>query len=198
MLKIAITGKIATGKTTVSKISKKMDYKVFDSDVEVANLYKTDSIIDLVLGKFSHKISSLLLDDGKLNMSNLGSYVFKNPEELEKLEKILYPKLKKKKDYFYLKNKNEKALFYDIPLLFQKNLQSLYTQIILTTVNKDIQKRRALLRNNMNNSKLENILKIQEYNEKFFQKDISLTVDTSKNIEETKKTLKDFLKKLKI
>ena len=60
MLKIAITGKIATGKTTVSKILKKMDYKVFDSDVEVANLYKTDSIIDLVLGKFSHKISSFI------------------------------------------------------------------------------------------------------------------------------------------
>ena len=63
MLKIAITGKIATGKTTISKILKEMDYKVFDSDVEVANLYKTKPVINLVLEAFSHKISSLLLVD---------------------------------------------------------------------------------------------------------------------------------------
>ncbi len=100
MLKIAITGKIATGKTTVSEILKRMDYKVFDSDLEVANLYKTKSVIDLVVEKFSHKINSLLYDDGKLNTSNLGSYVFKNSEELKKLEKILYPELKKKKIIF--------------------------------------------------------------------------------------------------
>ncbi len=198
MLKIAITGKIATGKTTISEILKGMNYKVFDSDLEVANLYQTKAVIDLVIEKFSHKINSLLYDDGKLNISNLGSYVFKNSEELKKLEKILYPELKKKKDNFYLENKKEKVLFYDIPLLFQKNLQSLYTHIILTKVNKVTQKNRALQRKNMNNSKFEDILKIQEYNENLFQKYISLTIDTSKKIVETKKTLKDFLKKLNI
>ncbi len=198
MLKIAITGKIATGKTTISKILKEMDYKVFDSDVEVANLYKTKPVINLVLEAFSHKISSLLLDNGKLNTSNLGQYVFKNTEELIKLEKILYPELKKKKDYFYFENKKEKALFYDIPLLFQKNLQSRYTHIILTIVNKETQKRRALQRKNMNKSKFENILKIQEYDEYKFKKKISLKLDTSKSIEETKKELKKFLKKIKI
>ena len=198
MLKIAITGKIATGKTTISEILKGMHYKVFDSDLEVANLYQTKAVIDLVIEKFSHKINSLLYDDGKLNISNLGSYVFKNSEELKKLEKILYPELKKKKDNFYLENKKEKVLFYDIPLLFQKNLQSFYTHIILTKVNKVTQKNRALQRKNMNNSKFEDILKIQEYNENLFQKYISLTIDTSKKIVETKKTLKDFLKKLNI
>ena len=50
----------------------------------------------------------------------------------------------------------------------------------------------------MNTSKFEDILKIQEYNENLFQKYISLTIDTSKKIVETKKTLKDFLKKLNI
>ena len=52
MLKIAITGKIATGKTTISEILKGMNYKVFDSDLEVANLYQTKAVIDLVIEKW--------------------------------------------------------------------------------------------------------------------------------------------------
>ncbi|PPR42249.1 MAG: hypothetical protein CFH30_00643 [Alphaproteobacteria bacterium MarineAlpha8_Bin1] len=50
----------------------------------------------------------------------------------------------------------------------------------------------------MNKSKFENILKIQEYDEYKFKKKISLKLDTSKSIEETKKELKKFLKKIKI
>ena len=40
MLKIAITGSLSSGKSTVSKIISKKRYPVFDADVEVKNFYK--------------------------------------------------------------------------------------------------------------------------------------------------------------
>ena len=44
MKKIAITGKIGSGKTTLSKIIKSLGYKVFESDEIVKSLLKTDLV----------------------------------------------------------------------------------------------------------------------------------------------------------
>ena len=46
MIKIAITGKIGTGKTTVSKTLKSMGYQVFESDIEVKKFYKESKLIE--------------------------------------------------------------------------------------------------------------------------------------------------------
>ena len=43
-IKIAITGKIGSGKSTISEIIKKLGYSVFESDKEVDKLFNKKSI----------------------------------------------------------------------------------------------------------------------------------------------------------
>ena len=55
MLKIAITGSLSSGKSTVSKIISKKRYPVFDADVEVKNFYKDYNNIKAIRNKFRIK-----------------------------------------------------------------------------------------------------------------------------------------------
>ena len=57
-IKIAITGNIATGKTTVCEILKSMGFKVFESDYEVKKLYNQNDII-YEMENFINKIPDL-------------------------------------------------------------------------------------------------------------------------------------------
>ena len=57
MLKIAITGSLSSGKSTVSKIISKKRYPVFDADVEVKNFYKDYNNIKAIRNKFRIKDS---------------------------------------------------------------------------------------------------------------------------------------------
>ena len=44
LIKIAITGKIASGKSTISKIIKKLGFPVFESDKEVNKLFREQAV----------------------------------------------------------------------------------------------------------------------------------------------------------
>ena len=111
MIKIAITGNIGTGKTTVSKIIKRMRYKVFESDKEVKKILKYKKIITRIKDEFVHINKRLVTNDGHINNTELGNVVFSKKLELQKLEKIIHPEIWKLQDKFLKKNKKEKILF---------------------------------------------------------------------------------------
>ena len=58
MLKIAITGRIATGKTAVSKILVDLGYKVFESDKEVKKIYKDAIVVERIRKIFKYTINN--------------------------------------------------------------------------------------------------------------------------------------------
>ena len=76
MKKIAITGKIGSGKTTLSKIIKSLGYKVFESDEIVKSLLKTDLVKKELIKNFSKKIKNLFRNDDEVNLKKLSDYVF--------------------------------------------------------------------------------------------------------------------------
>ena len=53
MIKIGITGSIASGKTTASKILSKNRGPLFSADKQVKKLYKNDKFIKLIINKFN-------------------------------------------------------------------------------------------------------------------------------------------------
>ena len=194
-IKIAITGKIASGKSTVSEIIKKLGFSVFESDKEVNKLFRDKSTKKKIKDLFFEKIDNLIEKDGSINKGLLGDYVFLNKDELKNLEDLIHPLLNKEKQKFIDSNKKKKILFFDIPLLFEKKLFSHYNFIIYVYVQKKIQEERVLKRKKMNKNKFEKILDAQNYNLKDYNKFISIKIDTSKDLDQIKRTLVSFINK---
>ena len=84
-------------------------------------------------------------------------------------------------------------MFFDIPLLFEKKLHKNFDKIIYLKVNKEIQKQRVLERVGMNKNKLKQILFSQRYNLSYFNKYISLRIDTSEKKNITNERLRSFI-----
>ena len=194
MKKIAITGNIGSGKTTISNILLKAGYKVFQCDKEISNLYLVKNLKNEIKNTFENKVKNLFFKNGRINKIALSDYVFSSSMQLRRLEKIIYYYLEITKKDFLEKNKKKEILFFDIPLLFEKKLEDEYDFIIYLFLNKESQKKRVLKRKNMSEDKLKKILK----NQKTFSKSkkISLLIDTNKKKVEVKQTLLEFIQKL--
>lgn len=194
MKKIAITGNIGSGKTTISNILLKAGYKVFQCDKEISNLYLVKNIKNEIKNTFENKVKNLFFKNGRINKIALSDYVFSSSMQLRRLEKIIYYYLEITKKDFLEKNKKKEILFFDIPLLFEKKLEDEYDFIIYLFLNKENQKKRVLKRKNMSEVKLKKILKNQKNFSK--SKKISLLIDTNKKKVEVKQTLLEFIQKL--
>jgi len=192
MITIAITGNIGSGKSTITKIIRELGFKVFDSDKEVKKALTNKDLINQISKEFKSKIPGLIKRN-TINKDKLGEFVFSNPKELKKLEQLVHPKVWESKEKFFKKNFNEQAVFLDIPLLFEKKLQSKFDFIIRTRVSEEVQKKRVLKRKNMTNAKFDHIRKAQIDCSSVEEKFISLDINTQEDIKIIKKKIKNFL-----
>ena len=158
MKKIAITGKIGTGKSVLLNQFKLLGYKTYSSDQMVKDLYKKDKhIINEI-----RKLSSCLVFNKKVRFDKLSNKAFKEPSFLLKLEKIIHPRLHYIRSRIIKtnqinRNRNRNIIIFEVPLLFEKNLQNNFDLVILLRCQKYLQIKRVLKRVNMNREKFENI-----------------------------------------
>ena len=160
MKKIAITGKIGTGKSVLLNQFKFLGYKTYSSDQMVKDLYAKDKHI---INKI-RKLSSTLVSNKKIKLDELSNMAFKESSFLLNLEQLIHPRLhhirsKIIKTNQINKNRNRNIIIFEIPLLFEKKLQNNFDLVILLKCQKYLQVKRVLKRKNMNREKFENINK---------------------------------------
>ncbi len=143
MIKIAITGNIASGKTEVQKIIEKLSYKVIDTDKIGHDLLDKLPAIEKEFYNYDVFESS-----GKISREKLGKLVFSNPELKKKLESIIHPEIKNELLKFFEENKSEPVIFAGIPLLFETDMREIFDKALLIYTDDEIRKKRLLLRNN--------------------------------------------------
>ena len=160
MKKIAITGKIGTGKSVLLNQFKFLGYKTYSSDQMVKDLYAKDKhIINEI-----RKLNPSLILNKKIRFDELSNKAFKEPSFLLKLEKIIHPRLHHIRSRIIKTNQinrniNRNIIVFEIPLLFEKKLQNNFDLVILLKCQKYLQIKRVLKRENMNREKFENINK---------------------------------------
>ena len=140
---VGITGGIGSGKSTLSSFLKKKGYSVHDSDKEVSLIYKkppTEFKKILIKTGLSKAIKKNHIDK-KAIISKL----FEDKKTKKNIEKYLHFEVKKKRNIFIKKNKSKKEniIFLDIPLLFENNLDSLFTKIICIVSKKETRQKRT-------------------------------------------------------
>ncbi len=131
MLWIGLTGGLGSGKSTVAKILRELGYTVVDAD-EMARLAVGPDSPGLakVLDQFG---TELLSPDRQLDRKKLGQKVFGDAEALAKLEALIHPIVAKltEERRRAAENRGEKIAFYDVPLLFEKNMGKMFSAVVV-------------------------------------------------------------------
>lgn len=142
---IGITGSIACGKSTVSNYLKSKGYIVIDADKIGHEALDDDYVKEKLILAFGNEI----LKDNKINRQKLGEIVFGNSSNLNVLNSIIHPEIRKKILEKIDKNNDKELIFIDVALLFEAKFDDLVDKIIVVYVDKNTQLTRLMKRNSI-------------------------------------------------
>ena len=188
MIRLAITGSIGMGKSTVAKIFERAGVPVFDADAVVRDLQANDHEIIAKIGRrFGGTVSNGVLDRDALSRAVLGF-----PTELEALEAIVHPAVQDARAQFLEKNAHVPALLFDIPLLYETGGEDAFDKVIVVSAPEDVQRERVLSRPGMTREKFEAILQRQIPDEEKRQR-ADFVIDTGVDLSTTERQVGDIL-----
>jgi len=145
-----LTGGIAAGKSTVLELFREHDFQVFDADSVAREVVVPESIgLQQIVSQFGDE---MLQSDGSLNRQKLGSVVFSDSEQLQKLNSITRPLIKAKilKTVTEIKKSSSTTIsIFEIQLLFEGNYQDYFDGVISLYVNPQTQLQRLMKRNGL-------------------------------------------------
>ena len=124
-MKIAITGGIGSGKSTVAKIIKDMGYPVFSCDEIYKNIFESAGFIEQIRKSFP-----VAIKNEKIDKAELAKVVFSNRGKREQLNRLSHPMIMELLNKEMDKCTNE-FIFAEVPLLFEGNFENHFDKIIV-------------------------------------------------------------------
>ena len=154
MIKIALTGSIGMGKSTVAAMFAKSGIPTFDADATVRELQGPGGrLVPQIESRFPGTTR-----DGAVDRDALSAAVLGDRDELAALEAIVHPAVHHERTRFIVENCGAPALLFDIPLLFETGGEGAFDKVIVVSAPAPVQRARVLARPGMTEQKLDAIL----------------------------------------
>lgn len=157
---IGLTGGLGTGKSTVAEILRQRGYVVLDADRLAGQVIAAGTPgLKSVIQRFG---KNFLRSSGELNREKMSQEVFSNPQSLADLENIIHPlvQVETQRQKETARQAGSSAVFYDVPLLYEKNISG-FDAVIVVASSEENQRLRVRQRNRWSESEINNRLKTQ-------------------------------------
>lgn len=188
MIRIALTGSIGMGKSTVAAMFAAAGVPVFDADAIVRQLQGPGgALVDRIGELFPGTLRS-----GTLDRDCLAQIVLEDPAKLAALEAIVHPAVRDWREAFVDEHSGAPALIFEIPLLFETGGEKEFDKVIVVSAPAEVQRARVLQRRGMTTAKLESILKRQVPDEEKRRR-ADFVVDTGTDLSTTEAQVRDIL-----
>ena len=150
-MNVALTGKIASGKSTLLELFKKTGYETLSSDLVVKELYEKEEVAREI-----EKLLKISFNKKTVDKDILRKHLVNNPKDKKKLEKYVHGLVKKEIESFLSKSKS-KIRVVEVPLLFESKLDVLFDTIIVCDINEKRQLKLLEEREGIKSKDLKNI-----------------------------------------
>ena len=146
---IGLTGSIASGKSTVSKMLADSGYPIIDADLVARQVVEPGSEtlkqIEALFGP------EAIREDGSMNRETVGTLIFSDPVKRKQLNDIIHPAIRaemlRQRSAFMAEG--YKTIVMDIPLLFESKLQHFVDKVLVVSVTEENQLARLMERNGL-------------------------------------------------
>jgi len=121
-MRIAITGSMGSGKSTVAQLIREMGYRVKDADLIAKEHLESENVKKELVRHYGQKILNC---DNTIDKAYLASRIFNYPAEKKQLEDLIYPYV-----YSELTQRSDEPIeFSEVPLLYESNGENYFDEV---------------------------------------------------------------------
>jgi dephospho-CoA kinase len=161
VLRVALTGNIASGKSAVAEVWRQNGATIIDADdLARAAVEPGTSGLREVVAVFGRGI---LDANGELDRAALRREVFGNEKKRRQLEAILHPEIERLRLAAERKavDGGSRLIVHAIPLLFEKHMQDAFNMVVLVDASEDVRRERLIRRRGLSAAEAQEMIAAQ-------------------------------------
>lgn len=151
---IAVTGGVGSGKTAVIEILKSFGANILCADEINKDIMKKPEYIQRI-----DKLFKGVVKDGVIDRLALGKKVFYDAKAIKKLNDLAHPEITE--EIMKRVKKIDGAVFIEVPLLVESNMQDMFDKIWLVKAGKELRLKRMLIRDSISEEYAKRIMASQ-------------------------------------
>ena len=186
MLRVGLTGGIATGKSTVGAMLVELGCHLIESDQITHQLFEPGQAVHAaVVKQFGNRVLAL---DGTIDRRILGDIVFKDPQARAKLNSLVHPAIIQRQQEWLndMEAQDPHGIaIVDAALMIEVGTYKNYDKVIVVTCSPEIQRERLRARSALSEEKIDSRIRSQMPNEEKI-KYADFVIDNSGSVESTR------------